>query len=69
MGRLLQLLALVGLSRGFRNGSRVWITIGVTAQGLRLLGKLAGRAPKVVYREDLVVGETLLIRHLPREGG
>ena len=69
MKRLLPVLARIGLRRGLRGGSRVWLAIGVTATGLRLLGKYVGKEPKVVYCEDLAPGETLVIRHLRRDGG
>lgn len=66
MGALLRGLSRTALSRGLGGGSRVWVTIGVVAGGLRLIGKVVGDEPKTVYCEDLAPGQTLIIKHFPR---
>ncbi len=66
MSRLLRTVSRLGLSRGLGGGSRVWVTIGAVAGGLRLLGKWIGDEPEVVYSEDLEPGQSLMIRHFPR---
>ncbi|MDQ4132350.1 MAG: hypothetical protein M3179_03895 [Actinomycetota bacterium] len=66
MSRLLRNVSRIALSRGLGGGSRVWVTIGAVAGGLRLLGKWIGDEPQVVYSEDLEPGRSLIIRHFPR---
>jgi len=51
-----------GLRRGLADGSAAWIALGAAAWLLRLL--VRPEQPKVT-REELRVGETLLVRHLP----
>jgi len=46
----------VGTSRG-------WLTVWVTIAGLRMLRKVVERKEKVVYREELKPGQTLVIAH------
>lgn len=55
------------LRRGFRlgvlGGSRRWLVIGGVALGVRVLRKLSGQEPEVVYSEKLGPGESLVIAH------
>ncbi len=51
------------LRRGLLGGSRVWTVVGAVALGARVLHKLAGSDPEVVYREELRPGETLVLSH------
>jgi hypothetical protein len=57
----------VGLKRGWRQGvlegNRSWLVVGGVALTLRLLQRMAGKEEKVVYREQLRPGETLVIAH------
>jgi len=62
---MLKTLVRVGFARGI-GGSRGWLTLGVTAGGLRLLRRMAKREEDVVYLEKLLPGESLVIRHFPR---
>lgn len=66
MSSLLRNLSRLALSRGLGGGSRVWVTVGVVAGALRLVGKVIGDEPTVVYSEDLPPGQSLIIRHFPR---
>jgi hypothetical protein len=62
---MLKSLARIGFARGF-GGSRVWLTVGVVAGGLRLLKKMAKREADVVYLEELRPGQSMVIQHFPR---
>ena len=68
MQRLLRLLLRNGLRKGLLGGSRPWLIAGGVAAGIRVLRKIAGSEPKVVYSEKLQPGETVVIAHgrLPR---
>ena len=52
-----------GFRRGVLQGSRPWLVVGGVALGLRLLRKIAGGEPEVVYSEKLAPGESLVIAH------
>jgi hypothetical protein len=56
-----------GLKRGWRQGvmegKRSWLIVGGVALTLRLWQRMAGKEEKVVYREQLRPGETLVIAH------
>ncbi len=62
---MLKALVRIGFARGI-GGSRAWLTLGVLAGGLRMVKKVAKRAPDVVYREELHPGQSLVIQHFPR---
>jgi hypothetical protein len=67
MSSILRNLSRLALSRGVLGGSRAWVKIGVVAGALRLVGKFLGDEPEVVYCEDLPPGQSLIIRHFPRD--
>lgn len=50
-----------GLRRGLLGGSRVWTVVAVSVAGVRLLKKLAGGQPEVVFRRALRPGEALVV--------
>jgi hypothetical protein len=52
-----------GMRRGLRDGSQVWLTVGVAAMAVRMLQRLARPRPEVIS-EELRPGETLVITHL-----
>jgi hypothetical protein len=60
---MLRWLSRIGLSRGLLGGSRAWTTIGGMALAARLVKRLVGGEPKVVYQKKLKPGETVLISH------
>lgn len=68
MRRVLLSLSRVWMWRGIRGSSRGWLYLGMAAGALRLLGRIVRDQPKLVYRERLDPGHSLVIRHLPREG-
>lgn len=47
--------------RGVLGGSRPWLVMGGVALGLRVLRKVTGSQPEVVYSEKLAPGESLVI--------
>ena len=62
MNSLLKRLSQTGLRRGFADGSRAWMTVGVAATALRLASRVLAQKPEVVYRTELQPGEALEIR-------
>jgi hypothetical protein len=57
-----------GLRKGWRegviNGKRAWLVTGGVALVLRVIHRAVTRGePKVVYREQLKPGETLIVAH------
>ena len=53
----------IGLSRGLLGGSRAWTFVGGVALAIRVVKKIGGSEPKVVYTGRLGPGESLLISH------
>ena len=63
MQRLLRYLVRNGLSKGLMGGNRRWLILGGVAVGWRVMRKIAGSEPIVVYSEKLEAGETVVIAH------
>ncbi len=63
MNRLVRLGIRYGWRRGILQGSRPWLIAGGLALGVRVVQKLAGPDERVVYREELQPGESLVIAH------
>ncbi|MDQ3758216.1 MAG: hypothetical protein M3394_10250 [Actinomycetota bacterium] len=61
MSAVLGLLLRQGIRRGLLGGSRGWLAVGGAALAVRLVRKLGGSEPKVVYHEELKPGEALVI--------
>jgi hypothetical protein len=61
---MLRSLTRLGVYRGLLGGNRGWMAIGAVALGLRGLGRLAAKEPKIVFSEQLDPGQTLVITHL-----
>jgi hypothetical protein len=61
--RLLRVALRNGILKGFLGGSRPWLVIGAVAGGWRLLRKIAGSEPVVVFSQELQPGESLVIAH------
>ena len=55
-------LARTGLKRGFLEGSRTWLYVGVTAAALQVVRRAAGSAPETIYVGELKPGESIEIR-------
>ena len=49
--------------KGLMGGSRRWLLVGGVAVGVKVLRKLSGSEPEVVYSEALGPGESLVIAH------
>ena len=60
---MLRLLLRRGLWNGLVGGSRFWMVVGGAAAGVRIIRRLSGREPKVVYSEKLEPGQTVVISH------
>ena len=67
--KLLRRLQSTGLRRGFNEGSRVWMEVGVCATLLRLASRVLENPPELVYRTELEPGETLEINTRRRRRG
>ena len=61
---MLRTLTRLGVVRGLLGGNRGWMALGAVAVGLRGVGKMARKEPKVVFSEQLDPGQTLVITHL-----
>jgi len=61
--RVLGLAVRRGMTRGFLGGSRPWVIIGGIALGWRVLRRIAGNEPVVVFSERIEPGEALVIAH------
>jgi len=59
--RVLGLVLRRGVTRGFLGGSRPWLVIGGIAIGWRVLRRIAGNDPVVVFSERIEPGEALVI--------
>ncbi len=60
--RLSRRLVRRGLRQGLLDGSSIWLAVAALAWLLRLLA--SAERPKVV-REDLALGESIVVTHLP----
>ena len=61
-GRLmLKRLTRTAMSRGFVGGSRAWVVVGTAAIALRVTARVTGKRPRVVYRQTLQPGESVLV--------
>ena len=66
---LLQRLSKTGLHRGFYEGSRGWMVVGVSATMLRLARRVLVQKPEVIFRSELQQGEAIeIITSGPRRG-
>ncbi len=61
---MLRSLTRLGVVRGLLGGNRGWMALGAVATGLRVVGRMARKEPKVVFSEQLDPGQTLVITHL-----
>lgn len=65
---MLRLLLRKGLWNGLVGGSRLWMVLGGAAATIRLVKRLGGGGePKVVFRDELQPGQTLVISHPHRD--
>lgn len=62
MGAVLRFIRRAGIERGIFEGRRAWLMLGALAWGLHFLNKAAGRNEVVVYREELLPGESVVLR-------
>lgn len=63
---MVRLLLRNGLRKGLMGGSRPWMVLGGVGLLLRVLKKLSGSEPEVVYSEELPVGTAIVIANEPR---
>lgn len=64
-GRALTWLALRGLRKGLLGGSGFWLVAGGLAAALKLIRRLSGSGPEVVYQEELGPGQSVVISNGP----
>ncbi len=60
-GQRLRRLTRLGVQRGLLGGSRVWTVVGITVMAIRLVRKIAGKEPELVFSERLGPDDALLI--------
>ncbi len=63
---MVKLLLRNGFRKGVMGGNRVWMVLGGVGLLLRVLKKLGGDEPEVVYSEELPVGSAIVIANEPR---
>ena len=63
MEALIRLLLRNGARKGLFGNSRTWLILGGIGATLKILRKLGGNEPEVVYSEELGAGQTLVIAH------
>jgi len=61
---MLKWLIRLGFLKGLLGGSKSWLLVGAAAGAVRLLARMAGREPEVVYCEPLQPGQRMVISHL-----
>ncbi len=61
---MLRTLTRMAVAKGLLGGSRRWLAVGTAAVSVRALARLAAKEPKVVYSEELLPGQSLVITHL-----
>jgi hypothetical protein len=63
---MVRLLLRNGLRKGVMGGSRPWLVLGGIGLLMRVLKKLSGSEPEVVYSEELPVGTAIIVANEPR---
>lgn len=63
---MLRFLLRNGVLKGVLGGSRTWLVLGGVGLLVKLLRKLGGSEPIVVYSEELPVGSAIVIANEPR---
>ena len=58
---MLRRLTRTAITRGFVGGSRAWMVVGTAAIALRVTARVAGKRPRVVYKQTLRPGESVLV--------
>lgn len=63
---MVKFLMRTGMRKGVMGGSQVWLVLGGVGLLMRVLKKLSGNEPEVVYSEELPVGTAIVIANEPR---
>ena len=63
---MVRFLMRTGMRKGVMGGSQVWLVLGGVGLLMRVLKKLSGNEPEVVYSEELPVGTAIVIANEPR---
>lgn len=63
---MLRLVRATAFRRGVLGGSQPWLVVFGIGMLLRVLKKLSGGGPEVVYCEELPVGSAIVIANEPR---
>ena len=54
---------LIAVRRGFFGGQRTWMTVFAVMGATKALRRIAGNTQDVVYSEELLPGQALVITH------
>lgn len=60
---MLRFLIRNGVRKGLLGGSRPWLVLGGAAMVLRVVRKLGGSEPEVVFCDELKPGEAVVVAH------
>ena len=63
---MIRLLRATAFRRGVLGGSRPWLVVFGVGMLFRVIKKLSGDEPEVVYSEELPVGTAIVIANEPR---
>jgi hypothetical protein len=63
---MLRFILRTGFRKGLLEGNRFWLVLGGAGLLVKVLRKLGGSEPQVVYSEELPVGTAILIANEPR---
>jgi len=58
---MVRFLIRTGLRKGLVEGSQFWLVLGGVGLLLKVVRKLGGKEPVVVYSEELPVGQAIVI--------
>jgi hypothetical protein len=61
-GVFLRRAAIAGLRKGFSDGSRPWMALGVVAGLVILARRVGGQEPELIAREVLQPGERVVVK-------
>lgn len=60
-GRILRMATSAGIRKGVVGGSRFWFLVAAGTTAFRVLRRITGSGPEIVYSEELAPGQSLVI--------